>query len=217
MSQATVILIAAPDLVPALRERLGEYDRVVTFADSEPVRAMKAILAQRPGVVALERLFAATPRGAAIIARIKADPRLDGSEIRILSHDSGYQRVSPRRLAAPPRTRPVTPAGPLDPGNRRAPRFAMKESALAAVGGQAARLVNLSVVGAQLIAAGSLRTKHAVTVTLGLSRSPVVLAGTVVWARAELSRRGPASRVGVEFKDPDHRAIEAFIDAHRRR
>ena len=97
MSDERVILIAAPELIPALRERVGDDGRVLTFADSEPLRALEAITAQHPPVIVLERLFAASPRGAALIARIKADAGLDASEIRILSHDTEYQRVSPRR------------------------------------------------------------------------------------------------------------------------
>jgi hypothetical protein len=217
MSKPTVILIAAPDVIPALRERLRTDTRVVTFADSDPIRALDAILTHRPAVIALERLFAASPRGAALIARIKSDPALDESEIRILSHNSSYQRVSPRRRSAEAKTTVAKPARSLDPGTRRAPRFLMKESTQAEVDGQAAQLVNLSAIGAQLIAPGSIKPKRAVTVTLGPPRKPVVLSGTVVWARAELSRTGPVSRIGVEFDDPDTRTVETFLDAHRQR
>jgi PilZ domain len=217
MSKPTVILIAAPDMVPAMRERLQADTQVVTFADSDPVRAMNAIVLHRPALIVLERLFAASPRGAALIARIKSDRTLDESEIRILSHNSNYQRVSPRRRAAEPTPAAPTPARPLDPGTRRAPRFLMKESTQSQVDGQASHLVNLSVIGAQLVAPGTIKPKRAVTVTLGPPRKPVVVAGTVVWARAELSRTGTVSRIGVEFDDPDRLALETFIDAHRRR
>jgi hypothetical protein len=216
MPKPTVILIAAPDVIPALRERLRADTQVVTFADSDPLRAMNAILTHRPALIALERLFAASPRGAALIARIKSDSTLDGSEIRVLSHDSNYQRVSPRRPAPAPKAA-ARPARSFDPGTRRAPRFLMKESTQAEVDGQAAQLVNLSVCGAQLIAPGGVKPKRAVTVTLGTARRPVIVAGTVVWARAELSRTGPVTRIGVDFNDPDRVAIEAFLGAHRRR
>jgi hypothetical protein len=217
MPKPTVILIAAPDFVPALRERFGADTEVMTFADSEPVRAFQAIHALRPNVIALERIFAASPRGAALISRIKSDPAMDDMEIRVLSHNSSYQRVSPRRHGGGPKASPPKPARPLDVGTRRAPRFPIKESAQAAVDGEAAQIVNLSVLGALLIAPGSIGPKRAVTVTLGPARKSIVVAATVVWARAELSRKGPVSRIGVEFKDPDRRAIEAFLDAHRRR
>ena len=61
-------------------------------------------------------MFAVTPRGAALINRIKADPTLRQVEIRVMAHNSDYTRVVPR--AAPPE------APALDQrGTRRAPRF----------------------------------------------------------------------------------------------
>jgi len=217
MAKAKVILIAAPELIPALRERVGSDGPVLTFADSDPVRAMKAIAAERPPVVALERLFAASPRGAALITRIKDDPSLNGSEIRILSHDSDYHRISPRRRDAPPRNPAAKPAKPFDTGTRRWPRVTMKESTVATVNGRPARLIDLSPGGAQLIGPESLRARQRASVGLGPAGLALVVAGTVVWARVELSRKGPATRVGIQFIDPDAAALTAFLDANRLR
>ena len=71
-------------------------------------------------------MFAVTPRGAALINRIKADPTLRQAEIRVMAHNSDYTRVVPR--AAPP----SAPA--LDQrGTRRAPRFKMADRTVVAV------------------------------------------------------------------------------------
>src|SRR6266851_774747 len=81
-----------------LKERAEDgATEVLTFADNEALRALEMITTRRPRFVMLERQFAATPRGAALIHRIKADPALVGSEIRIISHDSNYARVLPRQ------------------------------------------------------------------------------------------------------------------------
>jgi hypothetical protein len=48
-------------------------------------------------VVTLEQLFAATPRGAALIHRIKADPSLVQSEIRVVVHDDAGVQASARK------------------------------------------------------------------------------------------------------------------------
>ncbi len=219
MSTPIVVLIAAPDFIPALRERLGDDSKIVTFGDSEPLRALQAILTTRPDVVALERIFAASPRGAALIARVKSDPALNDAEIRVLSHDSSYQRVSPRRVAAEAKKRPARSARRLDPGTRRAPRFKVKVSTHATVDGSQAQIVDLSTVGAQLVVPGSLGPKREVTVALGPVRKPLTAPGIIVWARVELSRKGPVSRIGVEFAEfaePDRAALDAFIQAHRR-
>lgn len=217
MPKPTVVLIAAPDFIPALRERLRGDHQLMTFGDTEPLRAMRAILTIRPDLVALERHFAATPRGAALISRIKHDARLDGVEIRVLSHDSSYQRVSPRRGAGEAGMPAERPRRRLDAGTRRAPRHPVKDSAQATVDGQEAQVVNLSTVGAQFVVPGNLRPKQAVRVTFGPPRKPLEVVGTVVWARVEISRKGPLSRVGVDFTDPDERALEAFLQSHRRR
>lgn len=105
------MLIAAADLLPALQPRATiTGSDVLTFHDTDALRALEAVSARRPKLVALERQFAATPRGAALINRIKADPSLAHTEIRVLAHDSDYSRVVPRPTAAPGPAAPVQPA-----------------------------------------------------------------------------------------------------------
>src|SRR5512145_536742 len=87
------VVIAASNLMPELRDRLTDDGEMLTFADTEPIQALQAILAHRPALIVLERLFAATPRGAALINRIKADPHLGHAEVRVMSHTGDYTRV----------------------------------------------------------------------------------------------------------------------------
>ena len=60
---------------------------------------------QRPALVVLERLFAATPRGAALINRIKSDPQLAHAEVRVMSHTGDYTRQVVKPTAAAPTRR----------------------------------------------------------------------------------------------------------------
>jgi hypothetical protein len=100
VASSYVVLIAAPDVLPAFTRLAAITDaEVLGFADTDVLRALEAITARKPRLVALERLFAATPRGAALINRIKADPSLVQTEIRVLAHDSEYSRVLPRANA----------------------------------------------------------------------------------------------------------------------
>src|SRR5689334_11195450 len=101
---AAALVIAAHNLMPALRERVEVDGDIVTFADTEPIQALQLIMEQRPGLVVLERLFAATPRGAALINRIKSDPQLSHTEVRVMSHTGDYTRqvVKPTTSAPPP-------------------------------------------------------------------------------------------------------------------
>lgn len=202
-----MILIAAPELIPALRERVGADDEVLTFADSEPVRALEAIRAQKPPVIALERLFAASPRGASLIARIKADPTLDGTEIRVVSHDSSYSRVSPRNRPA------RGPEGYL--ATRRAPRFKMGEEVTVDVDGAKGRLVDLSELGAQVVATSVLKPKQVVGLMVRSGEQSLQVEGQVAWARLEITRLGPTYRAGLEFVNPDRERLAVFCEAHR--
>jgi hypothetical protein len=210
MPAARLILIAAPELIPALRERVGDDENVLTFADSEPLRALEAITVQRPGIVALERLFAASPRGAALIARIKADPTLEHSEIRVLSHDSNYQRVSPRKNA---RAVARTFNARLDRGTRRAPRFRIRDGVQVSIDDQLASLVDLSVVGAQVASTAALKPKQQVEIKLGAS-AQLEVSGFVVWAKLELTRSGPTYRAGIEFTRADAPSLASFCETN---
>src|SRR5688572_27496895 len=85
----------------SLCQRLSAEGELVTFSDSEPIQALQAILEMRPPLIVLERLFAATPRGAALINRIKTDPQLSGSDVRVMSHTGDYVRQVARAAAQP--------------------------------------------------------------------------------------------------------------------
>ncbi len=92
MPVATV-LIGSSEHLPSLKEQTQAAGEVAAFADTEALRALDVIMRQRPGVVALERLFASTSRGAALINRIKADPSLTKCEIKIVAHGDAPARV----------------------------------------------------------------------------------------------------------------------------
>jgi hypothetical protein len=118
-------------LLPALEQRAAVGGDALRFSDAQPLEALEAITQHRPSLVVLERFFAATPRGAALINRIKADPGCANAEIRVLSHTGDYTRViykpegsagsegsggstltahAPAAAPAPPPTAPSPPA-----------------------------------------------------------------------------------------------------------
>src|SRR5262245_38001242 len=99
---APAVIIAALNLTPSLCERLADEGELLTFADTEPIQALQTILEHRPSLIVLERLFAATPRGAALINRIKNDPQLGHAEVRVMSHSGDYRRVVSKPSGAPP-------------------------------------------------------------------------------------------------------------------
>jgi hypothetical protein len=221
---AGTVLIASPEHLAILKER-ADLNGAVAFPDADALQALDVITRQRPDVVALERLFAATSRGAAFINRIKADPALGSCEIRIVAHDSAYSRVSPRRpgeavaaapaaLAEPP---PPPPPPPLDHrGTRRAPRFKVVENVEVLIDGNPATLIDVSRVGAQVVSASILRPNQRLRMSLPDAMRLIRFSAGVAWAAFEMPKGGPRYRAGIEFYDADGDAVGRFIDANKK-
>ncbi len=232
-----MVVIAASDLTPSLRERLAGDGELAFFSDTEPIQALQAILEYKPSLIALERLFAATPRGAALINRIKNDAQLAHAEIRVISHSGDYSKtVSPGAgppLAPVPVPAPARPAGPIpapaavspEPerptldwrGTRRANRYPIRSAVEIQLDGNPAVVVNLSQVGAQVLSATILRPNQKVRVSVPNDDFVMRFRGTVVWAQFELptSTAAPRYRAGIDFADADPSAIEAFCQKNK--
>jgi hypothetical protein len=222
----STILIAAPEHLQALKER-EEFSDAQTFSDSEALRALEVITRKRPEIVALERVFAATTRGAALINRIKADPKLKSCEIRIVAHDSEHARVpGPRRdsetetdsaTAAVAVAAPAPVVAPLDQkGTRRAPRFRIVEGVEVAIDGNTATLVDLSIVGAQVVSPTILKPNQRLRMALAEGKRPIRFSAGVAWASFELAKAGPQYRAGIEFFDAEPEAVEKFCEAKKK-
>jgi hypothetical protein len=238
MSTSCTVIIGAIELLDALRESAADGGEVLTFSDNEPLKAVEAITAHRPDVIALERLFAATSRGAALINRIKSDPALGGVEIRVVSVDGTY-RVSPRRAPTPQEPgasiQPApalagahidvvevpavdTPAAQqnLDyTGTRRAPRFRLADGVEAQVDGALATIVDLSTHGAQILCPTPLKPQQHLRMVLADDLGVVKFSASVAWAFFEIPKGVSRYRAGVEFKNPDRKAVDAFCKRHK--
>jgi hypothetical protein len=206
MVRPCTVLIAARDLLEPLRQRLDVGGEVLTFADSEPLRALETIMERRPGLVALERLFAASPRGAALINRIKADPILAAAEIVVLSHENNSSRTVHRR------TTPLVKPPADQRGTRRSPRVRVRPGIEVTVDGNNAALIDLSAVGAQVLSAVWLRPNTRVRVTLNEEDDSMRLNGVVAWARFEIpgGTGEPRYRCGIEFTDAEAKPVDKF-------
>jgi hypothetical protein len=224
VSQPCTVLIAAPDLLPTLKARTATGDgELLAFTDAEALKALEVITKRRPAVVALERLFAATPRGAALINRIKADPSLSGSEIRVISHDTEYTRVSARRpdqgpagAGAAVAVTAASPAPPLDQrGTRRAVRHKVAGQVEVLVDGNPATLVDVSTVGAQVVTAVVLKPNQRIRLALPEGTGAIRFNASVAWAKFEIGKAGPRYRAGVAFVNADPAAVDAYCARHK--
>ncbi len=203
-------MVAASELLAGLKERAGALEgELLTFTDADALKALQTIVKRRPQVVALERMFAVTPRGAALINRIKGDPSLREAEIRVLAHNSDYVRVVPR--AAPP----GAPA--LDQrGTRRAPRFKMADRVAVLLDGKSGTVIDLSTVGAQVVSPGGLKPNQRIAMALVDETSNVRFSASVAWTSFEMAPSGePRYRAGINFEDADPASVDAFCQRHK--
>jgi hypothetical protein len=242
---APAVVIAASNLMPSLRERLADDGELVVFPDTEPIQALQAILEHRPSLIVLERLFAATPRGAALINRIKNDPHLGHAEVRVMSHSGDYRRVVSKPSGAPPPPADAvaaesgsanegaalvaeTPAAaavaaeppprPLDwHGTRRAARHRIRQGVEIQLDGNPAQVVDLSQVGAQVISQTILRPNQKVRVSVPNDDFVMRFRGSIAWAKFELPDPSapPRYRAGIEFADADARAVDAYCQKNK--
>jgi CheY-like chemotaxis protein len=225
---SSAVVIAASNLMPALRERLADEGEVLAFADTEPIQALQAILANKPDLIVLERLFAATPRGAALINRIKTDPQLANAEVRVMSHTGDYVRqvAKPSAIEAAAPAAAFAGAGVVAPpastvaesrhldwhGTRRAPRLRLRQGVEIQLDGNPVSVVDLSTCGAQVVSSTILRPNQKVRVSIPHDDFVMRFRGAVAWAKFELPEpsSAPRYRAGVEFIDADAAAVDRF-------
>ena len=226
---AQTVLIAAPEHLQALKDH-GFAD-ALAFSDADALKALEAITREKPPAVVLEHLFAATSRGAALIKRIKADPSLGRCEIKIVSHDGkpltskkNRKEAAPAPAAPsapaepppPPSPSIAAPAAPLDQrGTRRAARFNIAQGIEVLIDGKPAALINLSIVGAQVVSPTILKPNQRVRMSLPDPDGPIRCMAGVAWAAFEMPRSGPVYRAGIEFFDAEAVNVERFIDTNK--
>ena len=114
-----------------------------------------------------------------------------------------------------PSGNPAAPASLDLTGTRRAPRFAIQDNVNVEIDGNAATLVNLSLVGAQILSAAIIRPNQRVRFVFTDERS-AARRGVVASVSVELSKGVPHYRAGIEFVNGDQAAVQRIIDASKR-
>lgn len=233
---ADTVLIAAPEHLTALKNH-SSFAGAQVFPDADALKALEAITKDKPKLIVLERTFAATSRGAALIKRIKADPALVGCEIKIVANDgtpaTGKKKKNDGAAAAAPAAAateaaateaavkaaaapPAPTKAPLDQrGTRRAPRFNVVGGIEVLIDGKPATLINLSTVGAQVVSPTILRPNQRVRMVLPDAERQLRFAAGIAWAAFEMPKAGPHYRAGIEFFDAEAENVDKFIDANK--
>lgn len=211
------VLIAAPEHLTILKAR-PELSDSLTFADSDVLQALEAITSLRPEVVALEKVFADTSRGTALINRIQADPSLKHCDIRIVMHQGGTEVVQrdpePEAAAAAPERVPLSPVDYR--GTRRAERFNIASGVEIQIEGNPAHLVNMSTVGVQVTSPTILKPNQRIRLSLSTQPGAARYKSVVAWASFELPQGVPRYRAGIELLEgSDQGTIAKFIKKHK--
>jgi hypothetical protein len=201
----TVVIASAP-LVSKLRTLPDLQENTRIFSEADFFAALEVILTDAPQVIALDAQFAATARGAALVARIRTDPRFSGSEVRTL-----------RAATGPDTTMDIAVPTDLPFGTRRAVRYEIAHIVETRVNGTLGQLINLSATGAQVILPIRLRPTETVRLLLTDRATELRLNGVVAWAAFEIDVKdaGPRYRVGVELHDVDEQAMDRYCRRNR--
>jgi hypothetical protein len=211
------VIIGPESVIPALRERVDPGAELHVFTDAEALEALDHIFRHKPRIVALDHDFSATSRGVALINRIKDDPNLVTCELRVIAHDSrpGGRRdtPSPTPVDAAPRPPPYDQRGV-----RRVQRVRIGETVEVLVDGNLASLVDLSVIGAQVVSPLILKPNQRVRLALSDARGVIRCLGSIVWSAFEMPRGLPTRyRAGIEFKSADAEALSGYAERHGRK
>jgi hypothetical protein len=222
------IVIADTSSMGAIRDGLQLPGRTMHFTSTSLASAVESIRAYRPKIVAVDASFAQTPSGSAFVDRIAA-MALTGCSIRlIVQRDDGWTTMSQKEAKAspieiaPPRPSVATLSSALAaaslaaaPNTRRAPRFLVRDPLEALVESGHASVVDMSVLGAQIISLPSLRPNQKIKLGLPDADDVLNLVALVAWSTFEqpASATEPRYRAGIEFTD----AAQQTLDQYRRR
>jgi hypothetical protein len=208
-----VTVIARAEVAAGLKRRFASNPSLEVFRDSEALRALDAIFLKPPHLVAIDPVFAATSRGATLIARLRAEASLAEADVRLLLVDDQPARLAQvlEDSSGPFEEAVATHSRPLDwCGTRRAARFPILPQARAAVNGQPSQVVNLSASGVQVISPGRLRPTQNFKLTLLDDERELRLQAVVAWSTFQSAGSEPAYRAGAEFTSANPELIQDF-------
>ena len=222
MASELTIVIADVTRMAAIRSGLPLAGRVLQFTNGNLGSALEAIQKHAPKVVAIDAILVQTQQGLGFIKRVE-NLALQGSTIRLIVHGGGAWTTTARetpssneepatgRAAARP-ARPAVVAAPIGGANtRRAPRFPLLDSLDASVEGGQAGLVNISVLGAQLVSRPVLRPGQTVKIALPDAEETLRLTAHVAWSTFQQTNQGTAVyRAGIAFTDATTEALEDY-------
>jgi PilZ domain len=223
------VIIATTARMPLIQSASLFSGRVIRFTDNKLAAAFESIQLNHPRLVAIEAPFAQTPPGLAFIERVEK-LGVRGSTIQLIVQTNGRWTTTPygepaaasvevakadvhRKaavVAAP------SAAAAKGANTRRAHRFKLLDSLDAVVENRQANLVNISILGAQVVSQPALRPNDNVKIALPDANDTVRLTAHVAWSVFEQGRMGTQTyyRAGMEFTDAAKEILEDYCRRH---
>ena len=204
-----------------IRSGLPLSGRVVHFTNFDLSSALEAIKRDEPRMVAIDALLVQTQQGLGLIKRVQSLAKA-GCAIRLIvggnrawtttEHDAHPPTVeAPIGASATPGRSAGVAAAKTGTNTRRAPRFPMLDSLNAAVEGGQASLVNISVLGAQLVSQRVLRPGQRVKVALPDQDEMLRFTAHVAWSTFQQTKQGSIGyRAGIAFTDAARETLDDY-------
>jgi PilZ domain len=213
MAAQVTVLIADPARLDAFGDAVRLPGRVLRFESSDLVPAFDSIRTSQPGLVAIEGQFAETPEGRALIDRIHT-LSIAGSQTRLLARLNGEWATIPLPFRSPAVVAAVPKIDVKAVGlnTRRAPRFPVVDLLQAVVEDSKAKVVDLSVLGAQVVSTPVLRPNQTIKVALPDQDETLRVTANICWAWFEQPEDAtePFYRAGMEFTEAGRQALEEY-------
>jgi len=220
MPSDLTIVVADVTRMGAIRSGLKITGRVAYFASSSLGSALEAIQTHGPRAVAIDSGIFQTQQGSGFVKRVE-NLALQNCPIRLIVQVNGAWKIVDRQpapsadaMASAPgsSSRHVAATPPPPPTNtRRAPRFPMLEAIDASVEGGQATVINISVLGAQLVSVPVLRPGQTVKIALPDANELLRLTANVAWSTFQQTAQGTAVyRAGVAFTDAAKETLDDY-------
>src|SRR4051812_36780733 len=213
------VVVADPQRMTALRDGLPTPGRVLRYPTSNLSSVFESIRANQPGLIILDALFLQTPAGHGFVERIHqlALPKV---VLQAAMFERGHWTMTSIDKQPPP---PAVPQNQRvvavrDAGleTRRVPRYLFRDLAEALAEGSSIKIVNLSVLGAQIISHPLMRPSQKLKLALPDDTTALQLTASVAWSVFEKPSDAPAPhfRVGMEFNDAVRESLEDYCKRH---
>jgi hypothetical protein len=214
MPSVIAIVIVRPEHLVSVEKRLSETNVVSVVSEADLIQFHDTLLERPPEVIVMHSAFAATSRGAMLVAGLKAKPRETGTAVRVFIEDEVKVPLLVSETELPAVDALLETSRPLDrAGTRQAARYPMNRRDIA-VNGEAGQLIDLSVSGAQIQSVARLRPLKLVRLVVPEGSTDLKIQGTVAWAIAVPTSGAIQYRAGVEFVNPEKKKLKAFCEAH---